>query len=90
MISFDSAPCATWAAQTSFHFRMSPLHPSFSTKLAQATQSAMVDTGEKVEYKLQGTILRVKKANGDVSSVVAGKSVVLKSVTEDGNERGVL
>jgi hypothetical protein len=50
----------------------------------------MVDTGEKVEYKLQGTILRVKKANGDVSSVVAGKSVVLKSVTEDGNERGVL
>ena len=60
------------------------------TKLAQATRSAMVDTGEKVEYKLQGTILRVKKANGDVSSVVAGKSVVLKSVTEDGNERGVL
>ena len=44
----------------------------------------MVDPGEKVEYKLQGTILRVKKANGDVSSVVAGKSVVLKSVTEDG------
>ena len=49
-----------------------------------------MDTGEKVEYKLQGTILRVKKANGDVSSVVAGKSVVLKSVTEDGNERGVV
>ena len=47
---------------------------------------AMAEPGEKVEYKLQGTILRVKKANGDVSSVVAGKSVVLKSVTEDGKE----
>ncbi len=43
--------------------------------------------GDK-EYKLQGKILSIKKANGEISPVLAGKHVVLKAVTaEDGTTK---
>lgn len=45
----------------------------------------MVDPqGDKFdkEYKLQGKILSIKKANGEISPFLAGKNVVLKAVTD--------
>ena len=51
----------------------------------RALFGAMVDPqGDKFdkEYKLQGKILSIKKANGEISPFLAGKNVVLKAVTD--------
>ena len=39
------------------------------------------------QLRLQGTILSIKKQNGDISPILAGKSVLLKAITERKTKR---